>query len=93
MIYQHVSRDRDEAMLPRWEQLSQRPGRAPADRDRARTGRAAGVRLPDLVTVASDYDSELGFWVGAGEGNRTLMTSLEGWGSTIELRPQGGCHA
>ena len=25
---------------------------------------------------------------GAGEGNRTLMTSLEGWGSTIELRPR-----
>jgi hypothetical protein len=24
----------------------------------------------------------------AGEGNRTLMTSLEGWGSTIELRPR-----
>ncbi len=31
---------------------------------------------------------ELGFWVGAGEGNRTLMTSLEGWGSAIELRPR-----
>jgi hypothetical protein len=28
-----------------------------------------------------------GFSVGAGEGNRTLMTSLEGWGSAIELRP------
>jgi hypothetical protein len=28
-----------------------------------------------------------GFWFGAGEGNRTLMTSLEGWGSAIELRP------
>lgn len=27
---------------------------------------------------------------GAGEGNRTLMTSLEGWGSAIELRPRGG---
>jgi hypothetical protein len=27
--------------------------------------------------------------VGAGEGNRTLMTSLEGWGSAIELRPRG----
>ena len=30
-------------------------------------------------------------WAGAvraGEGNRTLMTSLEGWGSTIELRPR-----
>ncbi len=35
------------------------------------------------------YPSEL--WVlsncGAGEGNRTLATSLEGWGSTIELHP------
>src|SRR5215472_10559911 len=35
---------------------------------------------------------ELGFLVGAGEGNRTLMTSLEGWGSAIELRPHSG-HA
>jgi hypothetical protein len=29
-------------------------------------------------------------WAGmmrAGDGNRTRMTSLEGWGSTIELRP------
>jgi hypothetical protein len=28
--------------------------------------------------------------VRAGEGNRTLMTSLEGWGSAIELRPRNG---
>jgi prepilin-type N-terminal cleavage/methylation domain-containing protein len=26
--------------------------------------------------------------VGAGEGNRTLMASLEGWNSTIELHPR-----
>ncbi len=26
--------------------------------------------------------------VGAGDGNRTRMASLEGWGSTIELRPR-----
>ena len=26
----------------------------------------------------------------AGDGNRTRMASLEGWGSTIELRPRGG---
>ena len=26
---------------------------------------------------------------GAGEGNRTLITSLEGWSSTIELHPRG----
>ncbi len=25
---------------------------------------------------------------GAGDGNRTRMTSLEGWGSTIELHPR-----
>ena len=25
---------------------------------------------------------------GAGDGNRTHVTSLEGWGSTIELHPQ-----
>jgi hypothetical protein len=25
---------------------------------------------------------------GAGDGNRNRMTSLEGWGSTIELRPR-----
>jgi hypothetical protein len=27
---------------------------------------------------------------GAGEGNRTPITSLEGWGSTVELHPRGG---
>jgi hypothetical protein len=27
-------------------------------------------------------------FLGAGEGNRTLMTSLEGWRSAIELRPR-----
>ena len=26
----------------------------------------------------------------SGEGNRTLTTSLEGWGSTIELHPRFG---
>ncbi len=35
------------------------------------------------------YVSDLGVRGGAGEGNRTLMTSLEGWSSTIELRPRG----
>ena len=27
-------------------------------------------------------------FTGAGDGNRTRVISLEGWGSTIELRPQ-----
>jgi hypothetical protein len=43
---------------------------------------------PVLVVVLFGHlGCDLGFWVGAGEGNRTLMTSLEGWGSAIELRP------
>ena len=33
---------------------------------------------------------QLSYWricVGAGDGNRTHVTSLEGWNSTIELHP------
>jgi hypothetical protein len=41
-----------------------------------------------VVGRPDDPGFDLGFWVGAGEGNRTLMTSLEGWGSAIELRPR-----
>ena len=40
-------------------------------------------------TVATCYSGEQRFLIGAGDGNRTRMTSLEGWGSTIELRPRG----
>jgi hypothetical protein len=41
-----------------------------------------------MQSVAGVRAADLGFRVGAGEGNRTLMTSLEGWGSAIELRPR-----
>ena len=34
---------------------------------------------------------DLGWSSGAGDRDRTGMTSLEGWGSTIELRPRGTC--
>ena len=30
------------------------------------------------------------FRLGAGDGNRTHVTSLEGWSSTIELHPHAG---
>src|SRR5262252_9506387 len=51
----------------------------------ARTSRLRRAVVPhsDLVRPV-----DLRFLVGAGEGNRTLMTSLEGWGSAIELRPR-----
>jgi hypothetical protein len=35
-----------------------------------------------------DSSSELVVLCGAGDRDRTGMTSLEGWGSTIELRPR-----
>jgi hypothetical protein len=41
----------------------------------------------DGIATTVQVLSDLGLHVGAGEGNRTLMTSLEGWGSAIELRP------
>ena len=47
---------------------------------------AAGHGRDDSL-VRGTYP-DLVFLDGAGEGNRTLMTSLEGWGSAIELRPR-----
>ena len=38
-----------------------------------------GIRANDLNRTIT---------LGAGEGNRTLTTSLEGWGSTVELHPR-----
>ena len=41
----------------------------------------AGAQTRVMPVTCTDIDR-------AGDGNRTRMTSLEGWGSTIELRPQ-----
>ena len=48
-------------------------------------------RTPDTrIRSPLLYPAELQahIFCGAGEGNRTLATSLEGWGSTTELHPQ-----
>jgi Phage integrase family len=51
-----------------------------------RTHRSAVAgRSADGRTLADQGDHG-----GAGEGNRTLMASLEGWSSTIELHPRAG---
>ena len=49
------------------------------------TGRRHGRHK---IATTMRVPSDLGLHIGAGEGNRTLMTSLEGWGSAIELRPR-----
>jgi hypothetical protein len=50
---------------------------------RAHNGHVAFRPIEIHLRNASDLPT-----LGAGEGNRTLMTSLEGWGSAIELRPR-----
>ena len=44
------------------------------------------IRVDALVDTASAYGRPTKF--GAGDGNRTRTASLEGWNSTIELRPR-----
>ena len=45
----------------------------------------AGAQTQVMPVTCQDIS---GAGDGAGDGNRTRMTSLEGWSSTIELRPQ-----
>ena len=67
------------------------------------TGALGRTRTPNLrIRSPPLYPLELrGPWVRyrperrpirAGEGNRTLTASLEGWSSTIELHPRMPCH-
>jgi hypothetical protein len=84
---------RNKAVVEEFDRLGNRGGDL---------GRLDALCMPDMVNHAlapgrppgwrgldRRQAADLGFLVGAGEGNRTLMTSLEGWGSAIELRPRG----
>ena len=53
-------------------------------------GTPGGTRTPDLLLRRQLlYPAELlAHLDGAGDGNRTRVSSLEGWCSTIELHPQ-----
>ena len=46
------------------------------------------VKTADFESAAYAISPPRQYKIGAGEGNRTLVISLEGWGSTIELHPQ-----
>jgi hypothetical protein len=56
-------------------------------------GVPGGIRTPGLrIRSPLLYPAELqGQKNGAGRGNRTLATSLEGWGSATELHPPAKC--
>ena len=56
-------------------------------------GTPGGTRTPYLLLRRQLlYPDELLAHVGAGDGNRTRVSSLEGWCSAIELHPQGVNH-
>jgi hypothetical protein len=80
------------------QRLWARPSSAPGGKlvarvHRARSGHASPEACRDGGPFGARGGSELGCCGGAGDGNRTRMTSLEGWGSAIELRPRGGLAA
>ena len=56
----------------------------------ALSGTPGGIRTPDLLLRRQLlYPAELlAHFDGAGDGNRTRVSSLEGWCSTIELHPR-----
>src|SRR5262249_55926751 len=52
--------------------------------------RAADRRTPPRTPPARGSRRRAALRAGAGDGNRTHVTSLEGWSSTIELHPHSG---
>jgi Phage integrase family len=98
MIYQHATRDRDQAIARPWHP---RPAGTRGQGQAAQGQAAQQVRCGPCVARPLAWPGfsnrrhacYLGRNSGAGDGNRTRMTSLEGWGSAIELRPRGGLAA
>ena len=86
--------------IPKWGGRSGSNRRPPGPQSGALTNWATsttngtlwGIRTPDLLLRRQLlYPTELQahiFNCGAGDGNRTHTTSLEGWDSTIELHPR-----
>ena len=55
--------------------------------DRGRVAKGFLLRVFELSDEVIKSDLEGRFYIGAGDGNRTHVISLEGWSSTIELHP------
>jgi hypothetical protein len=100
MMYQHATRDRDRVIALALGTLSARPRISRIRSAQAARGDMTGHRYGTYVARARGHASVPVRRRGsraaltcegnkrAGDGNRTRMTSLEGWSSTIELRPQ-----
>ena len=49
--------------------------------------------VQDIAAPTLNHELPIRASTGAGEGNRTPITSLEGWSSTIELHPRSYARA
>ena len=84
-------RHKSPKVLPRYVKRTMRQVEAGAKKRRAvRTNGRTFVRMSGstLVRMATMTMTQVLEKIGAGEGNRTLVISLEGFCSTIELHPQ-----
>jgi hypothetical protein len=90
LIHQYTRTERDRGIAQEMAALVEHERRLGGDdpdgseglpRSADRTTRV-GVHFHDQVGTVGAGKS-----VGAGDGNRTRVASLEDWGSTIELRP------
>jgi hypothetical protein len=99
LIYQHATRDRDQAIAMALGGLARQVGMSAAARpeeprerhDRPRVWHVCGTTMasepvaPTQLPGHQGRDQRISF--GAGEGNRTLMTSLEGRGCHAAVQP------
>src|ERR1700733_5100480 len=96
LIYLHATRERDQKIAAGMGKLfteakTKSTKRTGTDPKPSGTQRARGLKK--IPAVTRENQRLIGLtWPGttrADDGNRTRMTSLEGWGSTIELHPRG----
>ena len=80
LIYQHATRDRDEAIAAAMGEVFATARRKGTPKGRSGTQHGAGEGVLTVTGQLGGVVVDLRFLVGAGEGNRTLMTSLEGRG-------------
>jgi integrase len=78
LIYLHATRERDEVLAAGMESISRTPGRRGcASARRPRNGHAVRSESREGRQMSQNHAAGLRLSIGAGEGNRTLMTSLE----------------
>jgi hypothetical protein len=82
LIYLHATRERDQEIAAGMGKLlTQARRKTRRGGDRARNGHADAIRRPEDQLNSGDHAPDLRGNKRAGEGNRTLMTSLEDrWG-------------